>query len=57
MSNDEDWLQEEFDLEKGKSEIVENEVLDEVSCDEDRLQEEFKNEIKELKLGMLQLLG
>ena len=28
-----------------------------MSSDEDRLQEEFKKEIKKLKLGMLQLIG
>ena len=34
----------------------ENEVLDEVSSDEDKLQEEFKKEIRELKFDMLQLI-
>ena len=35
----------ESDLEKYKSEIIESEVLDEVSSDEDMLQEEFDLEI------------
>ena len=46
----------ENDLERGKSEVIENEVSDEVSSDEDELQEEFKKEIKKIKLGMLQLI-
>ena len=36
----------ENDLEKGKSEIIENEVSDEVSSNKDKLQEEFKTETK-----------
>ena len=43
-------------MEKSKSEIIKNEVTDEVSSDEDRLQEEYKKEIKKIKLGMLQLI-
>ena len=46
----------ENDLERGKSEVIENEVSDEVLSDEDELQEEFKKEIKKIKLGMLQLI-
>ena len=46
----------ENDSERGKKDIIENEVPDEVSSDEDELQEEFKKEIKEIKLCMLQLI-
>ena len=46
----------EDDSERGENDVIENEVPDEVSSDEDELQKEFKNEMKKIKLSMLQLI-
>ena len=47
----------EDDLERGDNEVIENEVLDKVSKNaEDELQKEFENEIKKIRLGMLQMI-